>query len=403
MKNTTIVKKILAGMLSATLSISALALPASAAWKTTENGKQWIQSDGTVAKSKWLTTKSGAKYYIKSNGYMATGMLTLKSKGVTNRYYFNDGGVMQTGWQYVNKKYYYFDTKTGAAYTGKNKIGDYTYNFDSKGVWDGKVYNGSKDVTAKVDIAKLTGISPKTSTKKQNTVIIAGEEYSTSLKELLINKEGVTDKDLENLKYMTNLRTLQIVPGAIKMGGSSIWYEYTDVKQVAYDDSCTRWPYPMYTYEYTVNMRDTSIDITNLDFCKYMTKLEAIQVAYAPKLTDISGLSKLHKLYSVDFYNCTALKDLKSLSTANFTGEYTSMIVGFSDNVKYAFTDYYYGARINVTAACFWVEPASRPCTCYCKEQLKTETDYKMYLLGGGKLLKYVSYTNTKKGKESTM
>lgn len=401
MKNTTIIKKVLAGMLSAALSITAFTLTASAAWKTTENGKQWIQSDGTVAKSKWLTTKSGAKYYIKSNGYMATGFLNLSKNGVKNRYYFNDGGVMQTGWQYVNKKYYYFDTKTGAAYTGKQKIGNYTYNFDSKGVWDGKVYSGSKDVTSKVDIAKLTGISTKTTAKKQNTVIIAGEEYSTSLKELLINKEGVTDKDLENLKYMTNLRTLQIVPGATKLGGSSICYEYTDVKQIAYDDSCTRWSCPMYTYEYTVNTRNTSIAITNLDFCKYMPKLEYIQVAYAPKLTDISGLSKLTKLVSVTFYNCTALKDLKALSTANFSKDYTLLIVGFSDNVKYAFTDYYFGARINVSTAHFWVEPASARCQGNSEKKLTSAADYAAELYSKVLPTVHVHYYNCKLQKDT--
>lgn len=404
MKNTTILKKVLAGMLSATLSITALTLPASAAWKTTENGKQWIQSDGTAAKSKWLTTKSGAKYYIKSNGYMATGLLSIKTNGVKNLYYFNKGGVMQTGWQYINKKYYYFDTKTGAAYTGKQKIGDYTFNFSSKGVWDGKVYKGTKNVTSKVDIYKLTGVGKKTTTKTadntatdkttntQNTektetatnevvypnpyiaepgtpdtVIIAGDEFSTSLTTLLINKPNVTDKDLENLKYMKNLKILAIVPGCCKgdVGGIGVLYDISNITELEYKYDPSYSVPDRRKYEFTRSWRNLTIGITNLDFCAYMPDLKILQVAYADKLTDISGLKKLQNLQDLQLYNCTALKDLHAIDSTPIGTKRDGVLggmgilIGFSDNVKYAFTDIYFGNRRTYGAHGIWVRPAS--------------------------------------------
>ena len=112
---TKIIKKVFTAALAATLTFTTLAIPASATWNTTDSGKQWVETDGTVAKSKWLKMKSGDRYYIKSNGVSATGILNLSEKvngkKVKNTYYFNKSGVMQTGWQYVNKNYYYFDTK----------------------------------------------------------------------------------------------------------------------------------------------------------------------------------------------------------------------------------------------------------------------------------------------------
>lgn len=57
MKHNIIIRKILTAALAATLTFTTLAIPASAAWKTTDSGKQWVETDGTVAKSKWITTK----------------------------------------------------------------------------------------------------------------------------------------------------------------------------------------------------------------------------------------------------------------------------------------------------------------------------------------------------------
>lgn len=61
------VKKVIAVASAIIMSMSSIAVPASAAWKTTESGVKWTDSNGKYVKSKWLTMKNGNKYYIKSN------------------------------------------------------------------------------------------------------------------------------------------------------------------------------------------------------------------------------------------------------------------------------------------------------------------------------------------------
>ena len=361
MKHNTVIKKILTAVLAATLTFTTLAIPASAAWKTTDSGKQWVETDGTVAKSKWIKMKSGDRYYIKSNGSAATGLLTLtetvngkKTKAI---YYFNKDGKMQTGWQYVNKNYYYFNIKTGKAYTGTKTIGNYKFKFDSKGIWNGKVYNSKgKDVTANTDIEKLTGIKTSnktTTTKNPDTITIKGQEYSTKLTELTLNQANLTDADLEPLKYMTKLKYLYIVPGNYIDGVADTvsYWDYTNIKYVGTKTGKYKGK-TYYMYEGTRIVRNTSIDITNIDFCKYMSKLEGITVAYAPKLTDLTGLQKLHKIKQVYLFNCTGLKDLHDLDTVDFAYDklLSTIEVTFTSDVKYAFTDMYFGQRLNKTA-----------------------------------------------------
>ena len=360
---TTIIKKVLtatlAATLAATLTFTTLAISASAVWNTTDSGKQWVETDGTVAKSKWLTMKSGDRYYIKSNGNAATGLLTLtetvNGKKTKSIYYFAKDGKMQTGWQYVNKNYYYFNTKTGKAYTGTKTIGNYKFKFDNKGIWNGKVYNSKgKDVTSNTDIAKITGIKTKTTTttsKNPETVVIAGQEYKTDIKEILINKEGVTDEDLVNLKYLTKLKALYIVPGATAMGMHAKAYNYSNVRLV--ETYSGRWDPDklFYKYAYTATIRDAKASLTNLDFCANMPNLEKVYIAFADKLTDITGLSKLSRLLYVGFTNCTALKDVKALSTENFQKYMPYLDVQFTENVKFAFNDFHFGKRIKVFGA----------------------------------------------------
>lgn len=365
MKHNTVIKKVLTAALAATLTFTTLAIPTSAAWNTTDSGKQWVETDGTVAKSKWLKMKSGDRYYIKSNGVAATGILNLSEKingkKVKNTYYFNKSGVMQTGWQYVNKNYYYFNTKTGKAYTGTKTIGNYKFKFDNKGVWNGKVYNSKgKDVTATTDIEKITGIKTgnkpsTTATKTPDTITIAGTEYSTKLTKLTLNQLNLTDADLEPLKYMTKLKRLCIVPGAPVSGevvtsGNDNLDRYNINKTYAgYDKNRQK---DLYNYTGTYEVRhDATVALTNVDFCKYMPNLEALTISYAPNLTDLKGLQNLKRLTTVMLFNCTGLKDLHDLDSVDFVPSkiITGVFVQFSDDVKYVFTDTEFGARLSST------------------------------------------------------
>ena len=131
-------------------------------------------------------------------------------------------------------------------------------------------------------------------------------------------------------------------------------------------------------YEGIRKVRDISINITNVDFCKYMPKLEALDIAYAPKLTDLTGLQELHKINQLFLFNCTGLKDLHDLDTVDFV--YDSFIscieVTFTDNVKYAFTDLHFGQRLTKTASrSFYIEAATTACKSTVRFQYNASTD----------------------------
>ena len=159
-------------------------------WQTTSAGKKYIYKDGTVAKgykkigsyyyyfnskgimqkysqtingkpyyfygngrgssAKWYKFKSGNKKYCLGNGKMATGY----QKVGDYYYYFDSKGIMKAYSQTINGKPYYFHgngrgaakkwitfndgTKKyslggGKLATGYQKIGDYYYYFDSNG------------------------------------------------------------------------------------------------------------------------------------------------------------------------------------------------------------------------------------------------------------------------------
>lgn len=329
MKKTNIFKAIASIALSATMLTSTFALPASAAWKTTSQGVQWTDSNGKAVKSKWLETSSGKKYYINSKGYRSTGLVTLKqSNGTKVTYYFDKNGVMQTGWQYINKKYYYFQSNGQAIKSKKVKIGSYSFKFDANGRWDGKVYQGSKNVTSKVDIAKITGVKAtststtskdtttqatttngidlKTTTKTQaelikslgkipKTVTICGYKLSTDIKKFPADFQkkdpfmNATDKDLENLKYFTKMEQL-VITNVFPMRYSAVSGEISGDSK-------------------------NGVQITNLDFCLYMPNLKYLEVDNCPKLTDLSGIRKCKNLTTVLISRCDSLKDLSTMDS----------------------------------------------------------------------------------------
>lgn len=96
------------------------------------------------------------KFYFKSNGvmvigpkklngkiylYSASGSLGTKGaritssgwKKVSGKYYYLKKGVAQTGWIRLSGKRYYLKKSTGARLTGWNYVGKYKYYFNSKG------------------------------------------------------------------------------------------------------------------------------------------------------------------------------------------------------------------------------------------------------------------------------
>ena len=293
-------KKLAAIAMATVMVFSTTAMSVSAAkWVKSDNGIMYQYDNGSYAKSKWIKTKSGDRYYIKSDGTRAT------------------------GWTEIDGDMYYFNKKTGKATINKKiVIGSYSYKFDKNGVWNGNVYSkdGKKNVTKKVDVAKLTGQTNTTSTNKTTTtsknelgvvkkvegkipatIKLNGYTYNTSATNTYVGKKadavnpkgsnkgnqryergnmwgidisGCSDKDLEVLKYFTNIESLCLV-----------------------------------------DFNNTST-MTNLDFCYYMPNLKKIIVVGAVNLTNVDGLSACKNLerLEIEFSKITNLDALECLT-----------------------------------------------------------------------------------------
>lgn len=292
-----VTKKLAVIAMATVMVFSTTAMSVSAAkWVKSDNGIMYQYDNGSYAKSKWLKTKSGDRYYIKADGTRAT------------------------GWTEIDGDMYYFNKKTGKATINKKiVIGSYSYKFDKNGKWNGIVYSkdGKKNVTKKVDVEKLTGQTNTTSTNKTTTtsknelgvvkkvegkipatVKINGRTYNTSATNVFQGKtadpvnpkgstgnrydrksmwvfdiSGCSDKDLEVLKYFTNIESIQLID---------------------YDNTST---------------------ITNLDFCYYMPNLKKCIVSGAINLTNVDGLSACKNLerLEVEFSKITNVDGLKTL------------------------------------------------------------------------------------------
>lgn len=124
-------KKILMLSLVGLMMLAGPALTAGAAWKTTSAGKMYTQtaSPGYVTGLKKIgsyyyyfnekgimqtgfqTINKKTYYFKQSNGRRYSGWLTVTSGSNKYRYYFNKSGVMQTGLQTIDDKMYYFSSK----------------------------------------------------------------------------------------------------------------------------------------------------------------------------------------------------------------------------------------------------------------------------------------------------
>ncbi|WP_226086154.1 hypothetical protein [Mesobacillus sp. S13] len=122
-----------------------------------EDGGDWYYLDpeaNGAMKTGWLKW-NGEWYYLNlSSGVMETGFERIKGKtyyfhedgvmamGLTKvgsyRYYFDEDksneGALVTGWEKVNGNWYFFNKSTGAAETGWEKIGNKWFYFNADGV-----------------------------------------------------------------------------------------------------------------------------------------------------------------------------------------------------------------------------------------------------------------------------
>lgn len=101
------------------------------AWQRVNGKWKYIDGTGESLKNQWWFDKNtGKDYYLKDDGYMATGWLHDDNKW----YYFNPNGEMQTGWICLDKNWYYLN-KSGSMQMGwlEDSTGN-SYYLDGSGV-----------------------------------------------------------------------------------------------------------------------------------------------------------------------------------------------------------------------------------------------------------------------------
>ncbi len=93
----------------------------------------YLDKDGKAYKERWLPY-NGKWYYFDLDGYMVTGYYNIWNKNTENytAYKFDENGVLMTGWEKIDNKWYYFDNNSNFA-QGWKKIGNTWYYFDDFG------------------------------------------------------------------------------------------------------------------------------------------------------------------------------------------------------------------------------------------------------------------------------
>ncbi|MCD8335728.1 MAG: NlpC/P60 family protein [Lachnospiraceae bacterium] len=133
------------------------------------------------AEAAWVTTDAGLMYTISSDPGYATGKVTIGSE----KYYFDENGIMQTGFVTINGKLLYFSEEDGTLQYGWITVGDKKYYAKDSGVlyvsaWHGKYYfqaDGSMAVSTWVG-NKWVGANGKyTGKTKTGFVTLEGDTY----------------------------------------------------------------------------------------------------------------------------------------------------------------------------------------------------------------------------------
>ena len=189
------------------------------------NGKSYTYSDGTTVQFKSDATKggfvngtNGKQYYFDSSGMVGIGGGLQTIKGF--KYYTDEKGALQTGWQQVGDKWYYFYKSTIPEYTGEKgnhykgvaatnwqNIKDekdgktYLYYFDKNGVMQS---NRWKDRTVGGKVYRYW--LKKNGRAFQNGSFSSGKTtYYFNKDGYLLDKKGGKPKVFSKIQYKTGV------------------------------------------------------------------------------------------------------------------------------------------------------------------------------------------------------
>lgn len=121
--------------------------------KTIKNRIKTVEAEAESGKLGWEYQLDGTWFYYKSGGIKA------KNEWIDDggqRYHFSSKGVMQTGWQQISGKWYYFDKKNGNLYVNTTTPDGYPVNESGEYVAQGQSVSASGTRTSPPVMTKLT-------------------------------------------------------------------------------------------------------------------------------------------------------------------------------------------------------------------------------------------------------
>ena len=108
-------------------------------WQTVNGRRYYINPKTFILQTGWLTYNK-SKYYLNPTraastyGAATTGFVRIPTaNGKKYWYYFNNKGVMQTGWVTLDGKKYFFKKSNGRMLTGKHTVDGKVYDFGTNG------------------------------------------------------------------------------------------------------------------------------------------------------------------------------------------------------------------------------------------------------------------------------
>ena len=153
------------------------------------------------------------------------------------------------------------------------------------------------------------------------SITIAGQEYSTDEKNLDLQGMGLTDADIQDLKYMVNLYSLNLRENNIT--DVSCLTELPRLESLQLSDNSITDLSPLADMTELIDLYVDGNDITDLSPLAEMTQMRYIDVGNNPNLTDLSPLSGMTKLKGVDFQDVPVtdfsfLSGMTELENLNF-------------------------------------------------------------------------------------
>lgn len=161
------------------------------------------------------------------------------------------------------------------------------------------------------------GNQPRLKKAEVPSITIQGTEYSTDLMQLELNGLGLTDGDILDLKYMINLRYLNLDDN--NLTDLSPVSGLTDLEQLSvYKNPDLTDLSPLAGLTGLRNVGFDSSLVTDYSFMAGMTKLEYVHLFDVQEDTDLSALSGLTNVKSIDIGSNNFTPDLSFL--AGMTG-----------------------------------------------------------------------------------